>query len=51
VREALDKIVNPLLNPIRRVVPMAGMMIQPADIDPADSIGILYLDFLDSFLR
>jgi YggT family protein len=25
VREALDRIVNPFLNPIRRVVPMAGM--------------------------
>lgn len=26
VREALDRIVDPFLNPIRRVVPMAGMM-------------------------
>ena len=26
VREALDRIVNPFLNPIRRVVPLAGMM-------------------------
>ncbi|MDD2922308.1 MAG: YggT family protein [Anaerolineales bacterium] len=25
-REALDRIVDPFLNPIRRVVPMAGMM-------------------------
>jgi len=25
VREALDRIVDPFLNPIRRVVPMAGM--------------------------
>jgi YggT family protein len=25
VREALDRIINPFLNPIRRVVPMAGM--------------------------
>ena len=25
VREALDRIVEPFLNPIRRVVPMAGM--------------------------
>jgi YggT family protein len=25
VREALDRIVNPFLNPIRRVVPNAGM--------------------------
>lgn len=26
VREALDRIVEPFLNPIRRVVPMAGML-------------------------
>ncbi len=26
VREALDRIVDPFLNPIRSVVPMAGMM-------------------------
>ncbi len=26
VREALDRIVDPLLNPIRRVLPSAGMM-------------------------
>lgn len=26
VREALDRIVDPFLNPIRRVVPTAGMM-------------------------
>ena len=26
VREALDRIVDPFLNPIRRVVPLAGMM-------------------------
>ncbi len=26
VREALDRIMEPLLTPIRRVVPMAGMM-------------------------
>ena len=26
VREALDRIMEPLLAPIRRVVPMAGMM-------------------------
>ena len=26
VREALDRIVEPMLAPIRRVVPMAGMM-------------------------
>jgi YggT family protein len=25
VREALDRIVDPFLNPIRRIVPMAGM--------------------------
>jgi YggT family protein len=25
VREALDRIIDPFLNPIRRVVPMAGM--------------------------
>ena len=25
VREALDRIINPFLNPIRRVVPNAGM--------------------------
>jgi YggT family protein len=25
VREALDRIVDPFLNPIRRLVPMAGM--------------------------
>jgi YggT family protein len=26
VREALDRIVEPMLAPIRRIVPMAGMM-------------------------
>ncbi len=26
LREALDRIVDPMLNPIRRVVPMAGML-------------------------
>ena len=26
VREALDRLVNPMLAPIRRLVPMAGMM-------------------------
>ena len=26
VREALDRIVEPLLAPIRRIIPMAGMM-------------------------
>ncbi len=26
VREALDRIVGPMLAPIRRVIPMAGMM-------------------------
>ena len=26
VREALDRIVNPFLNPIRRIVPMAGTL-------------------------
>ena len=26
VREALDRIVEPILAPIRRVIPMAGMM-------------------------
>jgi YggT family protein len=26
VREALDRIVEPMLAPIRRVIPMAGMM-------------------------
>ncbi len=26
VREALDRIVEPFLNPIRRVVPLAGML-------------------------
>jgi YggT family protein len=26
VREALDRIVEPMLTPIRRVIPMAGMM-------------------------
>jgi YggT family protein len=26
VREALDRIVDPFLNPIRRLIPMAGML-------------------------
>ncbi len=30
VRAALDRIVNPMLNPIRRVVPLIGML----DISP-----------------
>jgi YggT family protein len=26
IREALDRLVNPMLAPIRRIVPMAGML-------------------------
>ena len=44
VREALDRIVDPLLNPIRRVVPMAGAF----DFSPL--ILILAIDLLSRVL-
>ena len=44
VREALDRIVDPLLNPIRRVVPMAGAF----DFSPL--ILILAIDLLSRIL-
>jgi YggT family protein len=44
VREALDRIVDPMLNPIRRVVPMAGMF----DFSPL--ILILAIDLLSRVL-
>ena len=44
VREALDRIVNPFLNPIRSVVPMAGMM----DFSPL--ILIIAVEFLSRVL-
>lgn len=44
VREALDRIVDPLLNPIRRVVPMAGTF----DFSPL--ILILVIDLLSRIL-
>lgn len=44
VREALDRIVDPFLTPIRRVVPLAGTL----DFSPL--ILILAVDFLSRFL-
>jgi YggT family protein len=44
VREALDRIVDPMLNPIRRVVPMAGAF----DFSPL--ILILAIDLLSRIL-
>lgn len=44
VREALDRIVDPMLNPIRRVAPMAGMF----DFSPL--ILILAIDLLSRVL-
>ncbi len=44
VREALDRIVNPFLEPIRRVVPLAGMM----DFSPL--VLILAVDLLSRLL-
>ena len=49
VREALGRIVDPFLNPIRRVVPMAGMM----DFSPVILILLIQIAsfFLISVLR
>jgi YggT family protein len=44
VREALDRLVDPFLNPIRRVVPMAGMM----DFSPL--ILIIAVEFISRVL-
>ena len=44
VREALDRIVNPFLEPIRRVVPLAGSM----DFSPL--VLILAVDILSRIL-
>ncbi len=44
LREALDRVVDPMLNPIRRVVPMAGMF----DFSPL--ILILAIDLLSRVL-
>ena len=44
IRVALDRILEPLLNPIRRIVPSAGMM----DFSPV--ILILLVQFLSSLL-
>ena len=44
VREALDRIVNPFLMPIRRVVPAAGTL----DFSPL--ILIIVVEFLSRFL-
>ncbi|MFN8411387.1 MAG: YggT family protein [Anaerolineales bacterium] len=44
VREALDRIVEPFLNPIRRVVPMAGTL----DFSPL--VLILLIEFVSRIL-
>ena len=44
VREALDRIVGPFLDPIRRVVPLAGSM----DFSPL--VLILAVDFISRIL-
>ena len=44
VREALDRIVDPFLTPIRRIVPMAGTL----DFSPL--ILIIAVQFLSRFL-
>jgi len=45
VRETVDKLVNPLLNPIRRVVPLIGMF----DISPI--ILIILVQLISQLLR
>ncbi len=45
VRNALDRIVNPLLSPIRRVIPPLGMF----DLSPL--ILIILIEVLSSILR
>ena len=44
VREALDRIVNPFLNPIRRVVPLAG------NLDFSPLVLIIAVQILSGFL-
>jgi YggT family protein len=44
VREALDRIVNPFLTPIRRVVPMAG------NLDFSPLVLIIAVQILSGFL-
>ncbi len=44
IREALDRIVSPFLDPIRRVVPLAGSM----DFSPL--VLILAVDFISRIL-
>lgn len=44
VREALDRLVSPFLDPIRRVVPLAGSM----DFSPL--VLILAIDFISRIL-
>ncbi len=45
VRTAIDKIIDPLLTPIRRVVPLVGMF----DFSPL--ILMILLDVIDQILR
>jgi YggT family protein len=49
VRQALDRIVNPLLNPIRRLMPNTG----PVDFSPVILVLALLIlnQILQSFLR
>lgn len=49
VREALDRIVSPFLNPIRRMMPATGML----DLSPMILIIMIWLvqTFLTSVLR
>jgi YggT family protein len=44
VRNALDRIVNPLLNPIRRIIPPVGMF----DLSPL--VLIILIEILSSML-
>ena len=44
VREALDRIVEPMLSPIRRIIPMAGM------IDFSPMILMILIEIIARFL-
>ncbi len=45
IRSFIDRLVEPLLNPVRRVVPLIGMM----DFSPV--VLIILVQFIDSILQ
>jgi len=53
VRHALDRIIEPMLNPIRRVVPLVGMF----DLSPViliilvEIVRLLLVSFLNTLVR